>query len=235
VYLVERLFWVSKMSLVIQAENSQGSSPQFHYDCDPDTCPICHAHLAPKRITATISQDESGERLQIVFRCTRRTCDNLFIAIYRVAKPGAQYTLAKLTPMTPQEESFSDLIKGVSPSFVKIYNQAIAAESLELDQISGIGLRKALEFLIKDFAIKQRPTDEELIKKSFLGTVIKEHIDDVRLKSVAERATWLGNDETHYVRKWIDKDITDLKTLIKLSVNWIENVLLSEHYATDMT
>ncbi|MCA1602272.1 MAG: DUF4145 domain-containing protein [Acidobacteria bacterium] len=223
------------MTLVTHAENNQGSSPQFHYDYDPDTCPICHAHVAPKRITATISEDESGGRLQIVFRCSRRVFDNLFIGIYNQPKPGAEYTLVKLTPMAPQEEPFSDLIRGLSPSFVQIYNQAIAAESLELDQISGIGFRKALEFLIKDFAIKQRPTDEELIKKSFLGTVIKDHIDDARLRSAAERATWLGNDETHYVRKWIDKDVADLKILIKLSVNWIENVLLNEKYAKDMT
>lgn len=222
------------MSLVTHAENIEGSSPQYHYEHDPDICPICHAHLAPKRIFATFSEDESGGRLQIVYRCTRRTCDNLFIAIFRKSASGGNYRLVKLTPMTAKEEPFSDLIKTLSPSFVKIYNQSVAAESLELDQISGIGFRKAFEFLIKDFAINQKPADEDAIKKTFLGTVIRDYVDDPRLKSAAERATWLGNDETHYVRKWVDKDISDLKTLIKLSVNWIENVLLSEQYAADM-
>jgi hypothetical protein len=227
------------MALVIHAENNQGSSPQFHYNYDPDTCPICHAHMAPKRITATFSEDADGGRPQIVFRCTKRTCDNLFIGIYRFHRPpdipGGIYTLSRLTPSSPKEEKFGDLIKELSPSFILIYNQSVAAESFGLTQISGMGFRKALEFLIKDFAIKQNPNDESVIKKTFLGTVIKNYVDDARLKASAERATWLGNDETHYVRKWIDKDVSDLKILIRLSVNWIENVLLTEQYSEDMT
>ena len=49
-----------------------------------------------------------------------------------------------------------------------------------------------------------------------------------------KRAVWLGNDETHYVRKWEDKDISDLKRLIKLTVNWIENNLLTQDYMSTM-
>ena len=33
----------------------------------------------------------------------------------------------------------------------------------------------------------------------------------------------LGDDETHYERRWIDKDLNDLKNLIRLTVNWIAN------------
>jgi hypothetical protein len=51
---------------------------------------------------------------------------------------------------------------------------------------------------------------------------------------MAERATWLGNDETHYVRKWEDKDINDLKILIKVTLHWIEMELLTEQYKTEM-
>lgn len=47
-------------------------------------------------------------------------------------------------------------------------------------------------------------------------------IDNLQLKIVASRATWLGNDQTHYEQKYTDNDINDLKRLIKLSVNWIE-------------
>ncbi len=39
---------------------------------------------------------------------------------------------------------------------------------------------------------------------------------------MAERAAWLGNDETHYQRKWTDKDISDLKTVISLAEHWID-------------
>jgi len=53
-------------------------------------------------------------------------------------------------------------------------------------------------------------------------------------KSVAERATWLGNDETHYYRKWENKDISDLKALLRLTINAIENQLLAESYENEM-
>jgi hypothetical protein len=45
------------------------------------------------------------------------------------------------------------------------------------------------------------------------------HIQFVRDTSVelcASRATWLGNDETHYIKKWPDKDLSDLKKLIDI-------------------
>ena len=53
-------------------------------------------------------------------------------------------------------------------------------------------------------------------------------------KSVAKRATWLGNDETHYYRKWEDKDLRDLTNLLRLTINAIENQLLAESYEEDM-
>ena len=51
---------------------------------------------------------------------------------------------------------------------------------------------------------------------------------------MAKRATWLGNDETHYYKKWPEKDISDLKILIQLTVNSIDNQLLIEKYEKEM-
>jgi len=48
------------------------------------------------------------------------------------------------------------------------------------------------------------------------------------------RAVWLGNDETHYLRKWEQKDLTDLKNLIGLTVHWIEMEELTETVMKDM-
>jgi hypothetical protein len=38
---------------------------------------------------------------------------------------------------------------------------------------------------------------------------------------LASQAAWLGNDEIHYVRKWEDKDLEDLKKLIQAVIYWI--------------
>jgi hypothetical protein len=52
--------------------------------------------------------------------------------------------------------------------------------------------------------------------------------------TVASRAAWLGNDETHYLRTWEDKDLTDLKKLIELTVQWIEIEELARDVVVDM-
>ena len=75
------------------------------------------------------------------------------------------------------------------------------AEQLKLDQICGIGYRKALEFLLKDFLIKEHPDKKEEIQKKLLGRCIKEYIENPNLMDVAKRAAWLGNDQAHYFKK----------------------------------
>jgi hypothetical protein len=50
----------------------------------------------------------------------------------------------------------------------------------------------------------------------------------------AERAAWLGNDETHYTRRWEAHDITHLKTLIRLTTIWIESELLTKQMKKQM-
>jgi hypothetical protein len=113
-------------------------------------------------------------------------------------------------------------VKGLSPDFVQIIEQAETAQQLGLEQISGVGYRKALEFLVKDYAIKSSPTSAEEIKAMPLAKCITQFVKSERVQEVAKRAVWLGNDETHYVRKWEGKDLKDLKALIHLTVSWID-------------
>jgi Domain of unknown function (DUF4145) len=117
---------------------------------------------------------------------------------------------------------------------VEIRNQVAVAESGNLDQLVGIGLRKALEFLVKDFAISQHKAEEENIKKMMLGPCINQYLPDGKIKQCAERAAWLGNDETHYVRRWEEKDVNDLRNLIRLTENWIDSHLATDGYIGDM-
>lgn len=67
----------------------------------------------------------------------------------------------------------------------------------------------------------------------WLGECIKQ-IDDPRVRTCSERAQWLRHDETHYQRKWEDKDISHLKELIHLVTNWIESVEITKKYEAEM-
>lgn len=62
-------------------------------------------------------------------------------------------------PAPVRVKDFSQEIKDLSPNFVKIYHQAEQAENTGLSDICGLGYRKALEFLVKDYAIAFNPTE----------------------------------------------------------------------------
>ncbi|GAA4448677.1 hypothetical protein GCM10023189_06890 [Nibrella saemangeumensis] len=166
--------------------------------------------------------------------CPDKDCRESFIAYYRSL--GNQFTEYEFltTVGKLRGRDFSDEIAKISSGFIKIYNEAYAAEQQGLTEICGVGYRKALEFLIKDYAIKKHPTEKDKIEKKLLAPCIGDYVSDDRIKSVAKRAVWLGNDETHYIRKWEGKNIADLKKLIDLTLHWIEAEVLTESFSDEM-
>jgi hypothetical protein len=206
----------------------------------PDTCPQCHHAIQPRFIAAYLVQNARGGdimRLEVVFACPRKSCQRLFISRYDPSRTVAgvwRFDLRDSVPATMVEKAFPETVNDTSPEFAAIYNQSYRAEQDGLDLICGAGYRRALEFLVKDYAKKKHQGQDEEIEKKFLGSCIAHYIDHPRVKIIAERATWLGNDETHYVRKWEDKDLQDLKKLIELTTHWITMDLLSAEVVKDM-
>lgn len=227
-------------------------SGNLKLDAVPDCCPICHHHIEPRLLTDNRKLENisniadkvllSSDQIQLIYRCPRDKCQSAFIADYRAVyvrttsnRPRLEhYSFIRLSPRTPETVTFPEEVEKLSPDFVDIYTQANTAENQGLKQVAGCGYRKALEFLVKDYAKEFHPDDDKKIEKMNLGNVIDQYLDDPNLNSCAKGATWLGNDETHYVRKWEDKDINDLKTLIKLTYSWIETNLLTEKFKSDM-
>lgn len=119
---------------------------------------------------------------------------------------------------------------------MKIFAQAQTAEDQGLDEIAGPGFRKALEFLIKDYAISLAPNDDAAaeIRKILLGAVISKYLGGDKLPIVSKRAAWLGNDETHYERRWVGKDLADLKKLIAAVEHFIAMEILVAALPTEM-
>lgn len=140
--------------------------------------------------------------LEVLFSCPDIKCKRAFIGYYHII-PGRGWTFTgKTSQGNMNGKEFSNTITEISPSFDKIYNEAYKAEQQDLEEICGVGYRKALEFLIKDYLISKGEENEETIKNAPLGQCIQNYVNDDRIKKVAKRAAWLGNDETHYVRKW---------------------------------
>jgi hypothetical protein len=211
----------------------QGGLPAQAFNLEPPTdCPQCHIGIVaiPVGNTGYIWGPANGRLAMYMFACPREVCRSGFIAIWANDIPTQQWFLRGLYPSTIQPSVRSRFIEGVSGSFYTIFDQAREAEHDQLTEIAGMGYRKALEFLIKDYLISKTTDDarREQIKRKMLGPCIADDVADDRIKNVARRAAWLGNDETHYVRRWEDRDIEDLKRLIELTVRWIEMELETE-------
>lgn len=191
-------------------------------------CPYCHKDQIPQMYAAMQSK-HAGDDF-ILCECTNPDCQMTFNVLYNVQE--RQFSMIKQSTQTVCE--FSDTIKEISSLFCDIYNQAYAAEQIGLEQITGVGYRKALEFLIKDYLISLDPTRKDEIKNKLLGQCISSDVTEEKVKQVAKRATWLGNDETHYTRKWEDKDISHLKKLIDLCLHWIEAEIETKKMLEDM-
>ena len=198
-----------------------------------DRCPWCRRHLIPRLVAGFgWSYGTPVPGIDEVYQCTNNACGRAFIASYDPA--GNDYSLSAITPKELEPPTIPAGIANLSPTFVETYSQALVAETLNLTQLTGLGLRKALEFLIKDFACTEYPGDKEEISRKQLGPCIENYIAEPTVKQVAARAAWLGNDETHYVRRWEDKDVNDLKVLIRLVVNGIDNILVTKKYLAEM-
>ena len=179
-----------------------------------------------------------------VFQCPNGKCQGLFIARYNKTKLQGQghFELQSCVPFELAVEAQTETISKISPDFCAIYEQASKAEQHALGLVAGPGYRKALEFLIKDYIISQsteegpdkKAAHKAAVEKMLLGACIAKYIKSEQIREIAKRAAWLGNDETHYMRKWEDKDLNDLKKLITLTLHWIEIEKLTADVISDM-
>lgn len=190
----------------------------------PSTCPSCgtsHGHepLVSYICKSKLGYDTKKSYVYSLYFCP--ACARCFYVTYRVwvsGYGGNDSEIVEILPVPFPTQYFSEKIKELSPKFIEIYQQSKIAEDAGLSEICGMGYRKALEFLVKDYAIAFHPEDEEKIKSQMLSQCINAYIKDPDMKSLAIASTWLGNDETHYVRKHEDYDLESLKAFVATTV-----------------
>lgn len=234
----------SLMSKEITVTDLEGRGSTRAIDKEVDYCPYCHTHVKPEYIKSYfLSNDTYYEVFQSIYRCPRNDCRRIFVAAYSkdlgsLGSRDNDHHLRGIIPYIPEDIEFPENIEKISPSYCKIFKQAKDAEGYGLNDICGMGYRKALEFLIKDYIISRADklgiTDIDKLKELKLAKCISDYVDDTRTKEIAKRAAWLGNDETHYNKRWIDKDLNDLKILLKLLINYIDDQIVYEKVISEM-
>lgn len=191
----------------------------------PSNCPMCNTVTQIEPITNwLIRKDNENNELFSFYFCSK--CEKFFIGHYEVL----YYQTTNLISFSPKEsyntKDFPKLIQKLSPDFCEIHNQAYIAQQQGLTKISGIGYRKALEFLVKDYVIFLNPNESVNIKSLNLSSCISKYIESSQIKSLATAATWIGNDETHYIKKNLDYNIEDMLVFIDVMVSFINTELV---------
>lgn len=204
---------------------------RFRVD-DPSNCPHCHNGIEPREIFNHVEKNI----LYSIYMCTYRDCRKQFVAAYQITElTNAEFKgFLDGTPIGPH---WPDTIKKLKSKFITTYMQALQAEYLGLDEISGMGFRKAIEYLVKDYLIQKNSSLEGVIEDALLAKVINENFiqpQESDLKELLQRATWLGNDMTHYLKYHENFDINDLKELIKLVVDEIHSIEQKRHYIANI-
>lgn len=207
----------------------------FDFNAYIDVCPMCHMKIEPivLFVPEPINNFKDNRMVRyVIFNCPNEECREVFVA--KFSRPGNSkdnYYFQWLRPYNFKTEDFEKPINDISPTFVDVYNQSWRAEQSGFNEICGMGYRKALEFLIKDYLCTVLPEEEVAkIPTMDISRCIKDYITDPRIKSNAERAVWLGNDETHFVRLHEEYNVDDMKKLIKLVVLYITMEITSGEY-----
>lgn len=193
-------------------------------------CPMCGKGVNPTFIDGLyiepLSPRESNE-VFLVLRC--HDCEENYVSRYqqnfRYGEDCWEYI--ESMPNYPQPIHVPPDIKELSPKFCEIYRQCVFAYSNpSLKGLTGVGLRKSIEFLIKDYLIKMEHQDKNTIIQLDLGKCIEKFNGDMKI--LAKASTWIGNDETHYFRKNPTYDTEDLFDFICALVDDMHNQIVTK-------
>lgn len=219
---------------------SDNNYSQIAWISEPHECPHCGRSEAPKILfpePLTFDSQSEVEDSQLIelYQCTYTDCEKFFIEVYRYSfeddRAGYHYVhLPYNYSGIHLDTTLPEGVEEISPAFKEIYGQAVVAEESGLSQLAGMGYRKALEFLIKDYAIHRSPEKKEKITSQMLGAVINEELVDFpKLQALAQAASWIGNDQTHYEQRFSDQDVESMKKYIQAA-----SALIAGDYQADL-
>lgn len=225
----------SKLRLNFFSDGKNGSIQNVNI---LDQCLQCKKEVISEPITCYTCDSSLSSAINVGILLFCPHCRHFYVREYsatKISDYSFDYTCSK--EITKPYDIIVNIhipenINNISKEFIELYKQSAKAEEIGLDKICGPGYRKSLEFLIKDYAIHINPDKENEIKKAKLGQVIENYYESMpQLQSLSKMATYIGNDETHYIRKWNDQDIKSMKAFIMSAVSLISGTLDAEKAA----
>lgn len=185
----------------------------------PMTCPNCGYGTDSVVINHWTSNTSDGILLVVIHKCT--SCDYIFHANYLWNKEENKYKFISIYPSF-KDRKFDEYIENVSPRFIKLYHEASKAEFDGNLDLAGCGYRNAMEILIKDYAINCLGEEKKKVVKKHLDEAIEEFLPNYKYKNVADVVRILGNDTTHYEKKYEEIDFSVLKQYLDIFIEVID-------------
>jgi hypothetical protein len=161
----------------------------FEYRVEnPSICPHCHKGIEPIHLFNNTIESINYS----IWKCTYRECGKQFVAVNKLIftrndRLGDFRGFLDGTPVVPY---WPETIKNLKSKFIETYTQALHAEYLGLDEISGMGFRKSIEYLVKDYLIQKDELLAGKIEDKLLANVINENFVSPQENDLKELHGW---------------------------------------------
>ncbi len=196
---------MSKISIKI---NNHG----IRYFLCRDNCPYCNKTIFPSIRSYDYTNDM--RYINTIMLCP--ACEEEYYEKFQITDLNSKlFESVAAYPYPEPQINLPKEIKDLFPQFYKIYIESVTAENHNLHEICGMGYRKAVESLVKQYAIELYSDDIEKIQKETLMQTIN-RFPSPKIVTLATAATWLGNDQVHLITQHPEYDIQELKSFISV-------------------
>lgn len=213
------------MKFITKSASFFHSSFSFNYQ-KPAICPHCGFGTDAIVNEKDFYSFNDGHLLIAVCQCT--ACHKSFFFTCETsgtddAPMVCMYPANQIVPYKNEN------LAAISERFIDMYNQALLAEYNQNFELAAIGFRSSLEILVKDYAIQELGEPAETVSKQSLCNAIATYLQQADLVNTADVVRILGNDYTHYQRKYPEHDFALLKKYMEIFLSQIEVKYMINH------
>ncbi len=195
----------------------------------PKYCPVCGEKQVPQQIKSFLFPPKKEKQYgSVCYECS--SCGNYYIVTYDIVRKEKTGFVGSFCPEIRGPKFYDDVLGELSPRYLTACQQAVNAEFRGDLELAAIGYRSALECVVKDYAIKEldKPHDEVAGKSLFAA--IGEYLSEQKeLLNTADVVRLLGNDYTHYERKYPEYDFDLLKQYFNIFTAFLRMKISAAH------
>jgi len=202
---------------------------QLNYEV-PKQCPYCFKKGFSQQLPGKTAYAPGNTEwnLELVFECVE--CKRMYKGVYMKSAQQAYnnlpcFDLISLSPKDLEIPSVSDRLQKMSPRGVDLYKQSLYAEAYDFPLIAGMGLRNAIENLLKDYAEQYNGKSEKEVEGWNLYETIKQVVTDISIHDDAQSIRILGNDQCHWKIDYPEYELNKFKIFVFSVVGWLESRL----------